>query len=214
MPAILPLASVFASPNACRPSESISLTFTGMKPRDYCRRENLKALVALHGQAGLAELIGKDRNQVYQWTRDKGTPGQRNIGSRAAAAIERALNLPHGWLDTDPALNHAPDGRQSGDEWATPSHLQRPDPAMLVEAERWALIFQTAEGVRYSDLRRMERVSEVYSRMAANGGRLSEQDHAAYLSQLDGLVSKRRSGDERGHRGRQGGSVSGGEQAR
>lgn len=185
-----------------------------MKPRDYCRRENLKALVALHGQAGLADLIGKDRNQVYQWTREVGEAGQRNIGSRSAAAIEKALNLPHGWLDTDPALNASLGEQHEGDERPIPSHLARPDPAMLVEAERWALIFQTAEGVRYSDLRRMERVSEVYGRMAANGGRLSEQDHAAYLSQLDGLVSKRRSGDERGHRGRQGSSVSGGEQAR
>lgn len=184
-----------------------------MKPRDYCRRENLKALVATHGQAGLADLIGKDRNQVYQWTRDEGEAGQRNISGRSAAAIEKALGLPHGWLDTDPALNASHGRHADGDERSNPSQFPRPDPAMLVEAERWALIFQTAEGVKYSDLRRMERVSEVYGRLAASGGRLSEQDHAAYLSQLDGLVSKRRNGDEREHRGRQRSGVSGSEQA-
>lgn len=72
-----------------------------MKTRTQIRRENLVALVSVHGQAGVAEIVGKDRNQVYQWGLEPPDKAARNISDRSAALIEDAFGKPRGWLDQE-----------------------------------------------------------------------------------------------------------------
>jgi hypothetical protein len=71
-----------------------------MKPVSQIRRERLADLVAQAGsQVAVAEKIGKDKNQVYQWLLEPDAPGARNIGPNSARHIETAFSKPAGWLD-------------------------------------------------------------------------------------------------------------------
>lgn len=70
---------------------------------DELRRINLDAeSKRFGGDAALAEKIGKDANQVYQWLRAKPLRG-RNISTKIARAIEPMLERPQRWLDEDHA---------------------------------------------------------------------------------------------------------------
>lgn len=64
------------------------------------RRTNLKALSFKHGgRDGLAQRIGRDRNQIDQLMTKK------NMGSKLSRDVEKALKLPTGWMDSlHPAL--------------------------------------------------------------------------------------------------------------
>lgn len=112
------------------------------------------------------------------------------IGDDIARKIEAHLGLRAGWMD---GLNDSREGTVSepSNPYGLASQFQRPDPAILVEAERWALIFQAATGAKFSDLERMERVAEVYGQIVADGGSLSDQHHQAYLRQLEDAVNRR-----------------------
>lgn len=66
------------------------------------RRDNLSILAKDHGgQAGLARVIGKDRNQVYQWLRPETDPKSRSLSDATAREIEATLALAQNWLDQD-----------------------------------------------------------------------------------------------------------------
>lgn len=73
-----------------------------MKPIDEIRRQNFASLVAQEGsQVAVAERLGKNKNQVYQWLLEPSVNGSRNIGHAAARKIETAYGKTEGWLDTD-----------------------------------------------------------------------------------------------------------------
>lgn len=71
-----------------------------VKPLRDIRRENLHHLTfEAGGQKALADKLGKDKNQVYQWGLPADNPASRNISDRTARAIEEALGKPRGWMD-------------------------------------------------------------------------------------------------------------------
>lgn len=118
-----------------------------MKPVSQIRRERLAELVAEAGsQVAVAEKLGKDKNQVYQWLLPPESAGARNIGPRSAKAIETAFKKPEGWLD------HETDGFSSVrepspnyDVWQ--SRLQRPGVAILTKAVKIVATDEALNGV-------------------------------------------------------------------
>lgn len=94
-----------------------------MKTRTAIRKENLAALVDVHGQAAVADKIGKDRNQVYQWLQEAGDKAARNISDRSAALIEDAFGKPRGWLDQENVLRVG----EGHEPYLSPSQPGRPD---------------------------------------------------------------------------------------
>nr|WP_278252177.1 S24 family peptidase [Stenotrophomonas maltophilia] len=82
-----------------------------MRPIDDVRHENLVALIAIHGgQRPFADAAGiKNPAQVSQWvnrSRNATTGKPRVMSGATARAIEAALGLPVGWMDT----NHSEGG--------------------------------------------------------------------------------------------------------
>lgn len=73
-----------------------------MRPLREIRRDNLLRLITEEGgQKALADRLGKDKNQVYQWGLPTDNQASRNISDRTARAIEEATGKPRGWLDHD-----------------------------------------------------------------------------------------------------------------
>jgi hypothetical protein len=77
-----------------------------MRPVDEIRRENLRTLIDTHGgQRALGDLAGiKNPAQISQWVnghRNSATGKPRLMSGSTARAIEEALSLPSGWMDTD-----------------------------------------------------------------------------------------------------------------
>lgn len=75
-----------------------------MKKIEEIRTENINALIEKHGGLNpLSELLGRSRSQIDQWAKNyrniDGVP--RFMGPKSARLVERALNLPEGWMDTD-----------------------------------------------------------------------------------------------------------------
>lgn len=189
---------------ACRPSEDRLLGFRPVKPVSENRRDNLARLVKeAGGQVAFANLIGKDRNQVGQWLMDPEATGARNIGNASARQIENALGLASGSLDypadATPGSPLTPAGERNPSS-VLASHFQTLDPAILLEAERWTMIFEAADGAKWPPLRRMQRLADVYARIVADGGLLSDEHHADYMLELNEAVERRTGGnkDERG----------------
>lgn len=188
---------------ACRPSENRLLGLRPVKPVSENRRDNLARLVKdAGGQVAFANLIGKDRNQVGQWLMDPEASGARNIGNSSARQIENALGLATGSLDypayATPDSPLTPAGERNP---LSPlaSHFQKLDPAILLQAEHWAMIFEAADGIKWPPLRRMQKLADVYARIVADGGMLSEEHQAEYMLELNEAVDRRTGGDnERG----------------
>lgn len=76
---------------------------------------------------------------------------------------------------------------------------------ILLEAERWALLFERAEGLKYSGLQRMTKVSEVYGDILADGGKLSDARHEEYLQRMDESLDRRTGGSNERSEGHTGG---------
>lgn len=112
------------------------------------------------------------------------------IGDEMARNIEAQLGLKTHWMDSLTSSGEETVSEPPAKQGLA-SQFGRLDAATLVEAERWALIFQAGEGVKYSDLQRMEAVAEVYAQIAADGGRLSDQHHQEYLRRLEDSVKRR-----------------------
>lgn len=75
-----------------------------MRPTSEIRRARLLELVEETGaQVAVADRLGKNKNQVYQWLLDPDKPGARNISDASAREIETVFSKPRGWMDTDPA---------------------------------------------------------------------------------------------------------------
>lgn len=77
-----------------------------MRPVDEIRRDNLRSLIARHGgQRQFGEVAGvKSPAQISQWvngSKNSKTGKPRVMSGATARAIEDALGLPSGWIDTD-----------------------------------------------------------------------------------------------------------------
>lgn len=86
--------------------KSLALFNTFMRPVDEIRRENLRTLIARYkGQREFAEAAGvKSTAQISQWvnaSKNSKTGKPRVMSGATARAMEGALGLPHGWIDTD-----------------------------------------------------------------------------------------------------------------
>lgn len=69
------------------------------------RRQRLHVLLQeVGGQAALAELIKRERNQVWQWTLPEDDARGRGIGPKMARMLERCTGKPEGWLDRQESL--------------------------------------------------------------------------------------------------------------
>ena len=174
-----------------------------MKPVSENRRDHLARLVKeAGGQVAFANLIGKDRNQIGQWLMDPTATGARNIGNASARQIENALGLAAGSLDYPADI--APDSPLTPSGERNPlrglaCHFQTLDASILLEAERWVMIFEAADGAKWAPLRRMQKLADVYARIVADGGLLSEEHHADYMRELNEAVERRSGGgDDRG----------------
>lgn len=174
-----------------------------MKPVSDNRRENLGHLVKrAGGQVAFANLIGKDRNQIGQWLMDPSATGARNIGNASARQIENALGLAVGSLDypMDAALCSplTPAGEHNYSPGLA-SQFPTLDASILLEAERWALIFEAAGGEKWTAIQRKRKEAEVYAVIVADGGRLSDEHHDRFLQELTELTQQRTGGNnERG----------------
>ena len=154
-------------------------------------------------QAALARACKISPVSVNDWLSGK---TQRLTGTNLLTTA-RVLGVNPEWLDTGRGpMRPANSGEGTLSEppkaGGLASQFERLDPAILVEAERWALIFQAAGGEKYSDLQRMEQVAEVYGQIVADGGVLSDQNHQAYLRQLEQLVNRRGDNGQSDEKGR------------
>lgn len=131
----------------------------------------------------LAARIDKDRNQVYQWLLEPGTPGARNLGHTNARRIEQVFGLPPGWLDTEQdsenfsiIQGHSP-----------PSHLLSLDRDNLHAALTLLLLDENpiVGGGPYRPREQADRLAELYEWVCRDGGRLSDESNARFLEQVE-----------------------------
>jgi hypothetical protein len=84
-----------------------------MRPIKDIRRDNLAYLVKIRGggqggQSAVARVLGKDRNQIYQWLRPRSNKAHRGISDETARLIEHAFSLPEGAMDHDMTRSASP----------------------------------------------------------------------------------------------------------
>jgi hypothetical protein len=137
-----------------------------MKPIAQIRRERLQELVEEAGtQVAVANRIGKDKNQIYQWLLDPGTDGARNIGSKSARLLEAAFAKPDGWMDHD-AEAFSGFGESSRNHDYRQSRAARPTAPILAEAIRVMTADEEING-HYPPLKHAELLLELCDRLAA-----------------------------------------------
>lgn len=95
----------FRNSDAPIPCTSVLLSNQGVKTIHEIRRDNLLEAIRLAGtQVALAERSGLSSaymSQVARGLKDSKTGRPRTVGDDAARAIEKALDLPTGWMDND-----------------------------------------------------------------------------------------------------------------
>lgn len=135
-----------------------------MKPVSDIRRQRLAQLVTEHGsQVAVAQRIGKDKNQVYQWLLPAEAAGARNIGPRSARLIEVKCGLRHGWMDHEPEPDSG-SGEPLTNSLIPQSYAARLDPAILADALKAVAIDEAIYGA-YSFLKRASLLIEMYQRI-------------------------------------------------
>lgn len=158
-----------------------------MKPVSRIRRDRLAELVEEAGsQVAVAQKLGKDKNQIYQWLLDESERGARNIGAASARAIETAFNKPHGWLDHDPEAFSGP-AEPSRPVHARQSYAERLDPAMIRDVHAglsWRFLTDTG---RIYDLDRDADLFALAYRFTVTG---AEEDRAALKSAVDARIAQ------------------------
>ena len=125
------------------------------------------------GVSEAARKLGKSQGQVSHFGGERPI---KNIGHDIAREIEAAYGKSHGWLDQvhEPeAAGDEPVNNGSGD-MGQASQSVLLDAAMLARAESWVR-FEEKAGVRFQSVRRAERLIELYSAIAANGGNLTPE---------------------------------------
>lgn len=164
-----------------------------MKPVSQIRRERLRQLVLEQGsQVAISDALGKNKNQVYQWLREPGTKGARNIGPASARRLEAAFSKPNGWMDADPASTHEPPNERNG----RVSLSARLDEAILAQALMVLDADEEANG-GYSYQHRVAALVRYYDALAEGGDALlliAQTTKARSLGGVGGENDNRRSG--------------------
>jgi hypothetical protein len=107
-----------------------------MRPISEVRRARLRELVEENvTQVAVADRLGKNKNQIYQWLLDPDKDGARNIRDDTAREIETAFSKPRGWMDSDPAQS---DRWPSANQGSAQSPLARLDQSMIDPVVGWA----------------------------------------------------------------------------
>ena len=146
------------------------------------------------GVSEAARKLGKSQGQVSHFGGERPI---KNIGHDIAREIEAAYGKSHGWLDQlhEPANASDEPVKNGAEDVGQASHSVILDAVMLARAESWVRFMEKA-GVKFQSVRRAERLIELYSAIAANGGNLTPE-------QAEGLI------DEARHRIQQGGTKRG-----
>lgn len=125
-----------------------------------------------------AEAIGCSRPLVLSWENG----GAKSIGGKYLLAVAKAYRVNPDWL----ALTTDADGFPYEPVTVPPrtergpSHVERPEPVTLRTALD-LLAFDEDQAGPYSPMRQAERLSELYARVAADGGvRLSDDSNALF----------------------------------
>lgn len=137
-----------------------------MKTADEIRRERLAELVREAGsQVAVADRLGKNKNQVYQWLLPSERDGARDIGHDMAREIETAFKKPRGWLDNDPELVSDPN-ESSRNVHGGQSYAARLDAAILAQAVGVVEADEAVNGP-YPPLTQAELLLELYAKIEA-----------------------------------------------
>lgn len=134
----------------------------------------------------------------------------KNPEAATLEPLSRRLGVSLNWLMTGKG-SPRPDSGNSGERRvetvdkpstrsALASHFLSLDAEILLVAERWSQIFETADGGKWTALQRKQKEAEIYSVIVADGGTLSDEHHADFLQELTELTQRRTggNGDERG----------------
>lgn len=144
-----------------------------VKTIDDIRRENLCALIrdrAENNQAAFSRMLEKDPNQVSQWL---GKGNARYMSKATARAIEKKLNLPALWMDTDHAL-------MNGEKVSVPlSRPARLDVRIVSEALKY-LDFEEAEA-KYPYGERGGRLVAILDWLETSGGHPPIEEIDAFI---------------------------------
>lgn len=155
------------------------------------------------------DLRGWDRRQLVEASRVPyptlaGLENEDQATSKWTPALAAALGVNALWLadGKGPMLNDSstPAATEPPQPVGLASHSGQLDSAILLEAETWTMIFQTVEGIELSPAQRSKRVADFYSRIVADGGRLSAISTAEIMRELN-KAAERRSGGDRDERG-------------
>lgn len=117
------------------------------------------------------------------------------IGDSIARQIEVQLGLEYGWLDNRPDSYGSTTGERNP-LMTLASQPVRIHPETLLMAWRWMRAFETAEGVKWPGLKRMQVLADVYAEIEADGGQLSDDRHDEYLKRMDLSVQRRKGGGD------------------
>ena len=135
-----------------------------METIEEIRQRNLRALLEEGlSQAEIGRAMNKSAKQVSQWF---GKGSARAMSSATARQLETAVGKPRGWLDN---LN---DSNSTGNR-ETESHSQTLDPDILHEAITLIVFDEEAAGA-YPPRTYSRRLAELYARVAADGGKLTD----------------------------------------
>lgn len=165
-------------------------------------------LEAKLSQEEAGRLAGVSKQAISHIENDR----TKNPEAATLEPLSRRLGVSLQWLMTGKgAMSSIPNsGKTSGSgvetvsEPSTPyalaSQFERLDAEILLVAERWAQIFETAAGGKWTDLQRKQKEVDVYAAIVADGGKLSDEHHAGFLRELTELTQQRTGGqgDERG----------------
>lgn len=155
------------------------------------------------------DLRGWDRAELVKHSRVPyptlaGLENEDQASSKWTPTLAAALGVNALWLaeGKGPMLNDSPNPAftEPSQREVLASQSVQLDPAILVEAENWALIFEAASGEKWSSLRRKTKEAEVYTQIVADGGKLSDEHHAGFLQEMSKAAQKRTGGggNERG----------------
>ena len=154
------------------------------------------------------DLKGWDRAELVKHSRVPyptlaGLENEDQATSKWTPTLAAALGVNALWLaeGKGPMLNDSASVsvNESSHLPSLASQPARLDAEIMLEAERWSLIFEAASGRKWSDLERKTKEIEVYLQIVADGGKLSDEHHAGYLLDMTEKAKQRKGdGDERG----------------
>ena len=133
------------------------------------------------GVSEAARKLGKSQGQVSHFGGERPI---KNIGHDIAREIEIAYGKSHGWLDQvhEQVMGRDEPVNNGSEDMGQASQSVILDAAMLSRAESWVR-FEEKAGVKFQAVRRAERLIELYSAIAANGGNLAPEQAESLIDE-------------------------------